>query len=41
MNVRGLGDYQKCRKVFDYLRSKRFNVIFMQETHSVLKSEKQ
>ena len=42
LNVRGLRDFTKRRKVFNYKKQKtsRRGIIFLQETHSVLKDEK-
>ena len=34
LNVCGLRDYFKRKKVFKYLQDKRLDVIFLQETHS-------
>lgn len=39
-NVNGLGDEKKRRKVFNYLHEHKYDVIMMQETHSVSDSEK-
>ena len=39
LNVRGLGDHTKTRKIFNYAKKhvSRKGVIFQQETHSVQK----
>ena len=37
-NVRGLRDDLKCQAVFMYLKKKRYDIIFLQETHSDNKS---
>ena len=39
LNVRGLGDHTKRRKIFNYTKKhvSRKGVIFLQETHSVQK----
>ena len=39
-NVRGLGDGQKCAKIFSYLKGKHYDIILLQETHSHKKCEK-
>ena len=39
-NVRGLGNFSKRREIFHYLHTKDFNVIHLQETHSVKYMEK-
>ena len=41
LNVRGLGDHTKRRKIFNYIKKhvSRNGVIFLQETHSVQKDE--
>ena len=41
LNVRGLGDHTKRRKIFNYAKKhiSRKGVIFLQETHSVQKDE--
>ena len=35
-NVNGLGDYQKCRKLFSWVKKHTYKnaIVFMQETHS-------
>lgn len=33
MNCRGLGDLRKRRDVMHYIRRKRFNIVFLQDTH--------
>ena len=35
-NVRGLRDQTKRSKVFNYVRSKSFDIIALQETHSTI-----
>ena len=41
LNARGLRDFTKCRKVFNYMeKTSRKRITFLQETHSVLKDEK-
>ena len=35
-NVRGLCDYNKRRAIFHYLHLKKFNIMFLQETHSTV-----
>ena len=39
-NVRGLREKRKRREVFNYIHLKKFEVTFMQETHSVKQNEK-
>ena len=39
-NVRGLGEGTKRRQVFYFLHKKQVDVAFLQETHSVTKTEK-
>ena len=39
-NVRGLGNLQKRKKVFNYLRYSTFEIIYLQETHSSKEIEK-
>ena len=39
-NVRGLGSYDKRSKIFNFLRNKYYDVIALQETHSVRKCER-
>ena len=39
-NVQGLRDNKKCAEVFHYLHVKCYDVIFLQETHSIKKDEK-
>ena len=38
LNVRGLGNCQKKREIFNLLRAKGFSIYFLQETHSSEKS---
>ena len=38
-NVNGLNDSKKWRDVFNYLHSKKYDVIYLQETHSTKKDE--
>ena len=38
LNVRGLGNCQKRREIFNWLRAKGFSIYFLQETHSSEKS---
>jgi exonuclease III len=40
-NVQGLGNFQKRKDVFQFLRQKKFSVYFLQDTHFVAKNEKQ
>ena len=37
-NVRGLGDRAKRREIFHYIHKKDFDITFLQETHSVSKT---
>ena len=41
-NVRGLGDYQKRRKLFNWVKKhmSKNPIVFMQETHSSDRNEK-
>ena len=39
LNARGLGDYKKKRELFHYLHVEKYEIIMLQETHSVAKSE--
>ena len=39
-NVRGLGNANKRRKIFNYLHHKEFDIVLLQETHSVRNQEK-
>lgn len=39
-NVRGLGSELKRKKVFLWLKQRRFDISFLQETHSVLEEER-
>ena len=34
LNVRGLGERQKRREIFNWLRAKKFSIYLLQETHS-------
>ena len=34
LNVRGLGERQKQREIFNWLRAKKFSIYLLQETHS-------
>lgn len=38
-NCNGLGSYSKRKDVFQFLRKKNFNIIFLQETHMLSKDE--
>ena len=38
MNCRGLGETKKRRDVMHYIRSKRFSIVFLQDTHLTLKT---
>lgn len=40
-NCQGLGDYQKRRDVFQYLRQKKFSIYLLQDTHIQPSLEKQ
>ena len=40
LNVKGLQSDQKRRDIFNYLRNKKYSIIFLQETHSSEKDEK-
>ena len=37
LNVRGMGDLKKRKSIFNYVKSKNSDVIFMQETHAATK----
>ena len=39
-NVKGIADSAKRRKVFHYLHIKEYDIVFLQETHSVRSNEK-
>lgn len=39
-NVNGLANEKKRRKIFNYLHDHKFDLIFMQETHSIERTEK-
>ena len=39
-NIRGLADSSKCRSIFNYLHTKKYDIVYMQETHSSKKIEK-
>ena len=39
LNVNGLGEYYKRKDVFEYLRQKKANIVFLQETHLTTKEE--
>ena len=39
LNCQGLGDSKKRKDVFNYLRNKKFNIYFLQDTHFVEKME--
>ena len=39
MNVNGLAQHTKCRKVLTFLSRKKPNIIFLQETHSIKDTE--
>lgn len=41
LNTQGLGNYQKRRDVFQYLKQKHFSIYCLQDTHFDKKSEKQ
>ena len=40
-NCQGLGDFRKRKDVFHYLREKKFDIYFLQDTHFEKKIEKQ
>ena len=40
LNVRGLGDRIKRKKMFTFLKMKNFDIVFLQETHSSRKTAK-
>ena len=40
LNCRGLGNKEKRRQVFNFLRNKPSSILFLQETHSTISSEK-
>ena len=40
LNCRGLGNKEKRRQVFNFLRNKPSPILFLQETHSTISSEK-
>ena len=39
-NVRRLANGDKCNKIFKYIKSKFYDIVFLQETHSTKKIEK-
>jgi hypothetical protein len=39
VNCQGLGDYSKRGDVLNYLKSKKHNVYFLQDTHSTYSEE--
>ena len=41
LNCQGLGNFQKRRAVFHYLREKQYNIYFLQDTHFDQESERQ
>ena len=41
LNCQGLGNYKKRRDVFQYLRQKKFDIYFLQDTHFEPRMEKQ
>ena len=41
LNCQGLGDYKKRRDVFQYLKQKRFDIYFLEDTHFDVKLERQ
>ena len=41
LNVRGLSNFNKRRAIFAWCRKQNANIIFLQETHSTVNSEKQ
>ena len=41
MNTQGLNDYKKRRDIFQYLKQKKFSIIFLQDTHFEKQMEKQ
>ena len=38
-NCRGLGDFEKRKDVFNYLRKKNFHIYCLQDTHFIKDSE--
>ena len=38
-NINGASNYEKQKDVFDYLRKRNFDIIFLQETHVKTESE--
>ena len=40
LNCRGLGNKEKRRQVFNFLRNKPSSILFLQETHATISSEK-
>ena len=40
VNCQGLGDCNKRRDIFNYLRKKHFNIYFLQDTHFISDDEK-
>ena len=40
LNVRGLGEQFKCRKIFHYLHQKETDIVMLQETHSTKRHER-
>ena len=40
MNTQGLGDTSKMRDVLNYIKSKKFNIYCLQDTHFIPKNEK-
>ena len=39
MNCQGLGDLDKCRDIFQFLREKKYDIYFLQDTHFTKKVE--
>ena len=39
-NCQGLGDFRKRKDVFHYLREKKFDIYFLQDTHFEKKNRK-
>ena len=39
LNVRGIGEYTKRKKIFKFLYDKNVDIIYLQETHSTVDTE--
>ena len=39
MNCQGLGDFSKCRDVFNFIRQKKYDIYLLQDTHFITKKE--